>query len=352
MLRRFMTVVLCLVATASAQNDIQNLIDAGHLKRAKAAIEERLKKNPNDGDALQLKSRTLMNTDIDQAAQLVEKAVQLDPGNANAWAQLANVKGRKAQKASVFSQMGLARDAKKAGDKAIEINPNNPDALNFLIAFHREAPGIVGGDKKKMQEYIDRLLKVDPVRGNLILAENAADDKQFDKLEGFYKMAVQANPKDYRALLNLGGFYANDKTKNYAASEQYLREAIKIDASRSQAWGALAAVLVLEKKWADVEAAVAQAEKNVPDNLNPYYQAARVMIATGENFPLAEKYLRKYLTQEPEPNAPTHAAAHWRLGLMFEKQGKKPEAVSEMKTAVQLKPDFEDAKKDLKRLGG
>jgi tetratricopeptide (TPR) repeat protein len=337
---------------ASAQTDIQALIDGGHLKRAKTAIEERLRKNPNDGDALQLKSRTLMNTDLDQAAQLAEKATQVDSSNANAFAQLANAKGRKAQKASVFSQMGLARDAKKAGDKALEINPNHPDALNFLIAFHREAPSIVGGDKKKADVYMQRLLKADPVRGNLVLAENAADDKQVDKLEGLYKMAYQSNPKDYRALLNLGAFYANDKAKNYALAEQYLREATKLDASRAQAWSPLTSVLALEKKWAEVEATVAQAEKAVPDNWNPMFQAARIMVVTGENFPLAEKYLRKYMTQEPELNAPDFAAAHWRLGQILEKQGKKQEAIAEMETALKLRPDFEQAKQDLKRLKG
>ena len=351
MVRRWMLAVVCLAATAVAQSDVQSLIDGGHWKRARTIVEDRLKKNPNDADALQLKSRLVMNTDLDQAIQLVEKSVQINPNSADAWAQVANVKGTKAEKASVFSQMGLARDAKKAGDKAIELNPNHPDALNFLIVFHREAPGIVGGDKKKMQEYIDRLLKADPVRANFVLADNARDAKQPEKIEGFYKMAVQANPKDYRARINLSRFYANDRSKNYAAAEENAREALKIDPTRSQAWGLMASILALQKKWGDLESTVAQAEKSVPDNLNPYYQAARIMIATGENFPLAEKYLRKYLTQEPEPNAPDFAAAHWQLSQLLEKSGKKQDAIAELQLAVRLKPDFEQAKKDLKRLG-
>jgi hypothetical protein len=38
------------------------------------------------------------------------------------------------------------------------------------------------------------------------------------------------------------------------------------------------------------------------------------------------------------------------LGLVLEKEGRKPEAISELKTAVQLKPDLNAAKKDLSRL--
>ena len=40
------------------------------------------------------------------------------------------------------------------------------------------------------------------------------------------------------------------------------------------------------------------------------------------------------------------------LGLVFEKQGRKPEALAEINTALRLKPDYENAKKALKRLKG
>jgi hypothetical protein len=42
--------------------------------------------------------------------------------------------------------------------------------------------------------------------------------------------------------------------------------------------------------------------------------------------------------------------AHWRLGLILEKAGRKPEAVAELQTATLLDPKFEQAQKDLKRL--
>jgi hypothetical protein len=49
--------------------------------------------------------------------------------------------------------------------------------------------------------------------------------------------------------------------------------------------------------------------------------------------------------------APTHAHARWRLGLVLEKLGRKPEALAEVQRALELKPDLGDeAKKDLKRL--
>jgi len=62
--------------------------------------------------------------------------------------------------------------------------------------------------------------------------------------------------------------------------------------------------------------------------------------------------LKKYFTEtrEPEAGAPLIAGAHWSLGQVYEKEGRKAEARAELETAVRLKPDFEPAKKDLKRL--
>ena len=44
--------------------------------------------------------------------------------------------------------------------------------------------------------------------------------------------------------------------------------------------------------------------------------------------------------------------AHWRLGLVLEKEGKKADAIAEVQTATRLDPKFEQAQKDLKRLRG
>jgi tetratricopeptide (TPR) repeat protein len=61
---------------------------------------------------------------------------------------------------------------------------------------------------------------------------------------------------------------------------------------------------------------------------------------------------RKYLSQDPEPNSSSPAVAHWRLGLILDKEGKRPEAISELQTATKLDPKFEQAQKDLKRVKG
>ena len=71
------------------------------------------------------------------------------------------------------------------------------------------------------------------------------------------------------------------------------------------------------------------------------------------DLPRAETFLKKYLadTREPEAQSPSFAMAHRSLGLVYEKESRKPGAISsELQTAIRLKPDFEAARCDLKRM--
>jgi len=101
-----------------------------------------------------------------------------------------------------------------------------------------------------------------------------------------------------------------------------------------------------------MDATLAAAESAVPGNLGPHYQAARAIIAMRSEPARAEALLRRYLSVEPEIGMPSHAGAHWRLGQALELEGKKPEAITEMQTALRLDGSLDGAKKDLKRLKG
>jgi hypothetical protein len=87
----------------------------------------------------------------------------------------------------------------------------------------------------------------------------------------------------------------------------------------------------------------------VSDDLTPYYRAAERILSDGRDPARAERYLRVYLSQEPEGNEPTAADAHWKLGVALNAQGQTASAVAEWKTAVKLDPES-PARRELKRL--
>lgn len=258
--------------------------------------------------------------------------------------------GETAQKANMFRQISLARRVKKESEIAISIDPRHINARFLLVMFYMNAPGIMGGDKKKAHDIADEMVRLNPVEGYFAQARIAGIEKNSSGVEAAYLKAAEANAQNYQAQVAMANFYAADTQKKYDLAEKYARAALKIDATRAGAYGILAIVLGQNQRISELETLLAQSEKNVPDNLNPFYQAGRVMLLTGKEFPRAESYFRKYISQEPEAGAPNHGAAHWRLGLVLEKLGRKQEAIAEVEKAVQTQPNLEDAKKDLKRM--
>jgi tetratricopeptide (TPR) repeat protein len=342
-----------LLAVSLAANDLapDPLLEGQHWKRLRALAEPRVKASPGDAHAHYLLSRVKMEYgDLDGALALAEKAASLDPRNGEYRYTVAGVVGRKAERAGVFSQFGLARRFKREAEASLALDAKLIDPRIALMEFHLRAPGIVGGDKSRVPVLLNEIARLDAARGYLAQARAAQIEKKTAGIETFYVKAVEANPANYSARMSLGGFYSQAAPRNYDASEKHFQEALKIDPQRIGAYAALAGLYAFQQRWPELESILAQGEKNVFDNLSPYYNAGRVILTDGKDFPRAEQYFRKYLTQEPEPNAPTLAHAHWRLGLVLEKLGRKAEAVAELEKAVRLKPDLEEARKDLKRL--
>ena len=327
----------------------QALMDDGHHKRLRAIAERQYRDHPNDPEALWMMSVVKLSWDNHKAAlDLAEKAVAADPKNPRYHLALAEAVGREAQKASILRQPGLALRFKRELAATLALDPKNVAAMKYLIAFDFEAPGIMGGDKANGRATADQIMRIDPVEGYLAQVTVARYDKQGNRIEELLRKAVEAGPNSYQAHVNLANFCLNPLKRNGEA-EAHAREALRIDPSRANAHSALAVSLIAQDKWAELDGALAQAEKDVPDNLFPYLRAGQSCLARPNELARGERYFRKYLTQEPEPYSPNHSQAHWRLGQTLEKLGRKPEAIAEFQASVKLDPDS-PARQDLKRL--
>jgi tetratricopeptide (TPR) repeat protein len=331
---------------------LEALIAAGHWKRVRAQVMPRAQANPNDADLAYLLSRVKQAFgDLDGAMQLAEKAIALDGRKPEYHSTLAQVCAQKAQTAGIFKALGLAHRFQKEAQAVLDLDPRSMDAREGLVDFYLEAPGIAGGDKKKARVRADELVQIDAVKGYLAQANIAQHEKDTTRQEAALLRAVKANPKNYEPQEALAAFYVSEQMKKYELAEKQARETmIKLDPGRSAGYEILAQVYAKQGRAADHDALLAEAEKNVPDDFGAYYQAGRALLLDGKDLQRAEKYFRKYLSQEPEGFQPRWGAAHWRLGLVLEKQGRKAEAVAELQAAVQLDPQLEEAKKDLKRM--
>ena len=345
--------LLVSLPVCAAEPDVESLMINGHWKRARALAGRVIGDKPNDARANYWMACVRRQFKLlEDAEKYAAAAVRLDPQDSAYHRELAQVYFDRIETASIVSAIGLAKRCRGELDTALKLSPNAPAVLYDQILFYQQVPGMAGGDKRRAAQLADTLVRLDPARGYLAMAYIARQERQPDRLGGLYQKAVEANPRDYDAQIGLGSNQLTGQTPNPKNAEAHALAALALNSDRVDGYRLLAAALVGQKRYGDAAAALRRAETTVTDDLSPYVSAARALLREGAEMPTAETWLQKYLhdSGEPEPTAPPLAAAHWSLGRVYEKLGRLPDARRELETAVRLKPDFEPARRDLKRL--
>ena len=334
-------------ALAGAEGDPAALYERGAYRRAAAAAAQR-----TDAGSLAVLARVrALEGRYDEAVALAERAVKAAPGSADAHYALSEAHGLAARSAGVLKSLGAGKAFKREAEAALAIDPRHVESMLALLEFHRMAPGIVGGDKKKRPALLDQLTAADPVRGWGMRAQDALRDRDTARAEQCWRKAVEADPASARAKVALAAWLAQGQ-RDLPLAEKLAAEAAELEPWRIASWQLLAGIQAFGKRWAELDATLARSEVAMEGRRDAWYAAGRQLVTDKAEPARAERYLRHYLGAEPEPAAPAPAAARWRLGLALEQQARKAEAIAELQTAVKLDPKFDPAKKDLKRLKG
>jgi hypothetical protein len=289
-------------------------IEAGHWKRARANVEARIRNEPNDplSNFLLSQIRGAFG-DRSTPLPLAEKAVAQDGRTAKYHRQVAEVLGVVAQHSNAFQQILLARRFRKEIDTALALDPRDVQANRDLMEFYLLAPGVAGGSRQRAGAVAERIGAIDPAEGLLAKARIASFDKQPALQESLLRKAAEAQPPSYRARIALAEFCLAPERTGLSAAEAAARDAIRLEPGRSDAYAVLAAVYADRGSWTELDAVLALAEREVPDDPYPQFRAAERLIATGRHLDRAERYLRAYLAEEPEGNRPTTAEANRQL---------------------------------------
>src|SRR4051812_37861256 len=146
----------------------------------------------------------LQRDDAEQAISCLEKAVSLSPTDSRFHHRLGDAYGRAAQKASLFSQMGLAKKCRMAYEKAVELDPKNIDAHFSLLGFYQQAPGMVGGGMDKAHQEALAIKQLDLNRGRQAVAGLYVAEKKYAEAFAEFDEVLKQNPADYSALFQTG----------------------------------------------------------------------------------------------------------------------------------------------------
>lgn len=333
--------------------DVEMLVRAGHWKHARDILQSRLKARPqNARDCYLLAKVDVAFKDFAGALSLAQRAVALDGGVSDYHLELGEIDGEMATQASMFSAASLVLKFRKEVETAIQLDPRNLEALDTKMQFKYRAPIVMGGDKAEARALAARIMGLDRTEGYLARAELAELGDNPAEEESDLRQAVQANPKRYGAQTELAKFYAQSGHANYQQAIEHACQAVQLDPTRAEAYSILARAYVLAERWTELDQTLDTVEKQIPGDLGPFYAAAQAMLDADKDLRKAEQYAKKYLTQEPEGEEPDTAQAHRLLGLLLEKQGRRAEARSQIQFALQIGPDYKEAKNDRKRLAG
>jgi len=328
MTRRWITGTIALVmialvagcggkASAPAVSDGVRMFEAQDYDGARAYYENQLAGAPGDATAHYYLGRIAMaQAHYDDAVEQMKAAVEAAPENADNHFWLAMAYASQIQNTKDFMEQGRIAPLMKASvDKAVELDPENLDAREFLAQYLFNAPPIVGGDPVKGWEQVEFVKQHDPKRGHLLAARIHMRKKKTEEAEKEIQAAIALDPKDAEVHYQLGRLYQN--AENYDAAFEAFESALALD----------------------------------PGHKSSLYQLGRNAAMSGNRLDRGVECLKKYLATKPGPDDPAWQHAHWRLGMIYEKQGHKDLARAEYEKALALDPEYEDAKKALEALG-
>jgi tetratricopeptide (TPR) repeat protein len=344
---------LLLIAPAWGQTSAAQLIEEQHYRRAEPLVRAVLARQPQNVDALiELSTIEWSYGDLDKAEAAAANAVNIASGSAAAHAQLVNILGAElaSKKGGAMEKMSVSHRFRKEAERTLQLDPNNIYALEALARYSWYAPMLAGGDKGKAMQMVTQAIHVDPARGYALKAElDATQDKS--KVFADWKQAVEAQPGSYLAHTGLGN-YLLASGGDLKAAEAEAEKAIVLDPSRTAGYRLLAAIYASTEQWPKLEATIHRALASVPDDMGPEFAAAQAILDHNvqAQFARAEEYLRHYLNLPVEGQEPSAAMAHWQLGLVLEKEGRRSTALQEVQTAASLDPSLDGARHDAKRL--
>ncbi len=239
-----------------------------------AAVQTLLPANEKDAPALELlgKSYYMLGAYRD-ASDVLRKAVELDPKNSSYYHWLGRSYGRRAENSFPLAAPGYATKARANFEKALELDPNNSEAMNDLFEYYLQAPSLLGGGMEKASQ----------------LAEKIA---QHNAAEGAFAKARIA-----------------EQQKNWAQAEAQLRKAAELSPRQPGRLVDLAKLLAKQGRYDESDAIFAKAHQIAPDAAKVYFAEAATYIKANRKQEEARELLKKYLAMSTSPDDPSKSEA-------------------------------------------
>jgi tetratricopeptide (TPR) repeat protein len=222
-----------------------------------------------------------MMGEFKKSIEFLLKAADAAPKNSDYMDWLGRAYGKRAETSNPLLAPGLASKARQAFEKAVELDPQNRDALGDLFDYYLEAPGFLGGGMDKALGVAGQTAALDPAEGYFEKAKVAQKRKEFDLAEDHFHRAIAMGPKQVGHLIALARFLAMQG--RIRESDAIFAEAQTANPNAARIWFARADVFISQKR--NLDEAKALLEKYVSASISvddpPKEEARRLLKQVG-----------------------------------------------------------------------
>jgi tetratricopeptide (TPR) repeat protein len=175
--------------------------DAAHL------LQATLQAAPSDAAAHQLLCRVYYAEELPDAALAeCERAAKLAPTNSGDQLWLGKAYGLKASIAGPLTGFSLAKRVRTSFERAVELDPGNAEAQTALGEFYIAAPSLIGGGLDKALRVATALEPVSPAAAHRLRALAAEKAKDPALAEAEFRQALAAH-RSAGSWTDLADFY-------------------------------------------------------------------------------------------------------------------------------------------------
>lgn len=250
----------------------------------------------------------------EEAAEHLERALERTPNDAEAHHLLAQAYGAQANAAGMITKMRLAAKIRDHFERAVALAPEEIRYRESLLEYYVQAPAAMGGGMDKAQAQAAEIAKRDRVRGLAASGRIAELDDDVESALAKYRQAVAERPEDARIVLRLVIYL--QELKRWPEAFQRLDALLARNESAGSAW----------------------------------YQLGRTAVLSNSRHADGERAFRRFISMPRGTDEPPFEAAHWRLGMLYEQMGRKPEARAAYQQALRVDPQHAAAAAALKQL--
>lgn len=287
--------------------------------------------------------------ETDDAIDWLQKAVDLNEGNANYHMWLGRAVGIKAQHASIFKKPFLAKRTKKHFDQAGALAPDNVEARFELVRYYVLAPGIMGGSSEKAFAEAEEIRKRNSEEGYMAFGFiYEKDQKDISKAIENYEAGIAENPLSGKLHFALGRLYTQqgEAVKALETCRKVI-DTIPDQAVHAYYW--MGAIHLGQKEYEKAFANFANVLRLDSTNIGVYYQIGKAAAESGKNLDRGESCLKRFMNHE-SLDAKSLAWSHFRLGTIYEWKKEPDRARQEYHAALAIDGDHKESKKALKNL--